>query len=324
MNILEIQKNFNTKKKCLDYIEKLRWKKFVTCTHCHSKNVIRLKNQQGRFHCYDCDSTFSVLSDTIFEHTRLPLPKWFTIIALMLNAKRGISAMEIKRNVGITYKTAWYSAMRVRCGMIDNCNILENIVEMDETYVGGKPRKKYRPGDKYTNISRVTQKRGRGTKKTPIVGIVERNGNVVLKVVEKLTSKNLMQMLRENVKTDKSIVVTDEFPSYKSFNDLVQHYTVDHSKKQWVKGMMHTNTIEGFWSIVKNSIKGNYIVLSKKYLPFYMVQAQYTYNFRNFKGNIFEKFLKEALQHDKPMEYYKPLKPVKSIVYSKCKMGGKK
>jgi len=324
MNIIEIQKTFSTDKKCLDYLEKLRWSKSVTCTKCQSKDVIRLKSQQGRFHCYDCKTTFSVISDTIFEHTRLPLPKWFVIIGLMLNAKRGISANHIMRDVGLSYKTAWYAAMRVRCGMIDNCNILENIVEMDETYVGGKPRKKYAEGDEYTTISRVTDKRGRGTKKTPIVGIVERNGNIVLKVVQKLTAKNLLTMLKENVQTDNSIVVTDEFKSYIGFDKIVQHYTINHSKKEWVKGAMHTNTIEGFWSIVKGSIKGNYIVLSKKYLPFYLVQAQYVFNYRNYKGNIFEKYLKEALQHDNPMEYYKPLKPVNRIVYSKCKTGGGK
>lgn len=286
MTIIEIHKKFNTNKKCLDYLEKLRWPKFVTCPKCHSKHVIRLKSQQGRFHCYSCKTTFSVITDTIFEHTRLSLPKWFVIIGLMLNAKKGIAAKQIMRDVGLTYKTAWYSAMRVRCGMIDNCNILENIVEMDEAYVGGKPRKKYKNADNNTNISKVTNKRGRGTKKTPIVGIVERNGNIVLKVIQKLNSQNLLSMLRENVKTDNAIVVTDEFRSYRSFDEIVQHYTVDHSKKQWVRGAMHVNTIEGFWNIVKNSIKGNYVVLSKKYLPFYLVQAQYVFNFRNYKGNI--------------------------------------
>ena len=324
MDIIEIQKNFKTKKKCLDYLEKLRWPKVVTCTKCNSKDIIRLKTQQGRFHCYDCTTTFSVITDTIFEHTRLTLPKWFVIIGLMLNAKRGIAAKHIMRDVGLTYKTAWYAAMRVRCGMIDHCNILENIVEMDEAYVGGKPRKKYKGAENEANISTVTNKRGRGTKKTPVVGIVERNGKIVLKVVEKLTSKNLLLMLKENVKTDNSIVVTDEFKSYRNFDEIVQHYTINHGKKEWVRGALHLNTIEGFWSIVKGSIKGNYVALSKKYLPFYLVQAQYVFNYRNYKGNIFEKYLKEALQHENPMEYYKPTKPVRSIVYGKCKTGGGK
>ncbi len=263
-----------------------------------------------------------MLTDTIFEYSGLALSKWFVVIGLMLNTKTGISAKEIQRNVGITYKTAWYSAMRVRCAMIDHCNIeLENVVEMDEAYIGGKPRKKYSKNPNDPNLSKVTSKRGRGTKKTPVVGIVERGDKIVLKVVEKLTSRNLMSMLREYVNLDKSIVVTDEFKSYKSFDDIIQHYTIHHSKKQWVKGMMHTNTIEGFWGIVKNSIKGNSVAVSKKYLPFYLVQAQYIYNHRKYKGNLFEKFLKQALKTDKSdfMEHYKPVKEAKKIVYNKCK-----
>ena len=322
MDLITIQKKYNTDRKCRLYLEKLRWGKAVICTKCDSSNIVKIKKQVGRYHCNACKTTFSVLSDTIFEYSGLPLPKWFVLIGLMLNTKTGISAKEIQRNVGLTYKTAWYSAMRVRCAMIDNCNIeLENIVEMDEAYIGGKPRKRYSKNSNDPNLSKVTAKRGRGTKKTPVVGIVERGDKIVLRVIEKLTSRNLVSMLKDYVKIDNSIVVTDEFKSYKKFDDIVQHYTVDHSKKQWVKGIMHTNTIEGFWSIVKNSIKGNYIAISKKYLPFYLVQSQYIYNHRNYTGNLFEKFLKQAVKTDKTdfMEQYKPVKEVKKLVYKQCK-----
>jgi transposase-like protein len=320
MTISEIYKKFNSKQKCVEYMEQLRWPSGAICPKCGSKNVVKLKREIGRYHCNQksCKTTFSILTDTIFEKTHLSLTKWFEIISLMLSAKRGISAKQIKRTVGMTYKTAWYACMRVRCGMIDFDHMeLENIVEMDEAYIGGKPRHHYKTKENEPNLSKVETKRGRGTKKTPIVGIVERNGEVVVKVVEKLTSRNLLTMLKENVKTDKAIVVTDEFKSYKSFDDVVQHYTIDHSKKEYVKGMLHTNTIEGFWSIVKNSIRGNYIALSKKYLPFYLVQAQYIYNNRNNSGDLFARYLKEALIHDNPMENYKPIKPVKEIVYKK-------
>lgn len=318
MTLTEIHRKFNTKLKCLDYLEKLRWGKAVTCPKCDSDNVIDLKSQAGRYHCNNCKTTFSVLTDTIFEYTGLELPKWFLIIGLMLNAKKGISAKEIMRDIGLTYKTAWYCAMRVRCGMIDIDNIeLEGITEMDETYLGGKPRKRYSQDPSDPNISKVYYKRGRGTLKTPVVGIVERHGKIILKVVEKLTTRNLLAMLKENVKTDKSIVVTDEFKSYKGFNEVIQHYTIYHSKKEYVKGMMHTNTIEGFWSIIKNSIRGNYIAISKKYLPLYLVHAQYVYNYRNYSGNLFEKYIKQALKIDKSdyMLNYKPVKDVKKLVY---------
>jgi transposase-like protein len=318
MTISEIYKKFDSKQKSVEYLAGLRWPKGVICPKCDSKNVVILKKQVGRYHCNKCKTSFSVLTDTIFERSHLPLTKWFEIITLMLSAKRGIAAKQIKRDVRLTYKTAWYACMRVRCGMIDFDHMdLENIVEMDETYIGGKPRHRYKPQPNEPNLSVITEKRGRGTKKTPIVGIVERKGEVVIKVMEKLTSRNLLTMLKENVKTDKAIVVIDEFSSYKSFDDVVQHYTIDHSKKEYVKGAMHTNTIEGFWSIVKNCIRGNYIALSKKYLPFYLVQAQYIYNARNYEGDLFVRFLKEALVHDNPMENYKPIKQVKDIVYKK-------
>lgn len=324
MTITEISKKYNTDDKCREYLQKLRWGKVVKCTKCDSENIVDLKNDKGRFHCNHCKTTFSVLSGTIFEDSGLSLSKWFLVVGLMTNTKTGISAKEIQRNVGLTYKTAWYCCMRIRCAMIDNCHIeLENIVEMDETYVGGKPRyRKQAPSSNTPSIGAESfeNKRGRGTKKTPVVGIVERGDKIILKVIEKLTSKNLISMLKEYVKLDNSIVVTDEFRSYKSFDEIVQHYTVYHAKKQYVKGVMHTNTIEGFWSIVKNSIKGNYIAISKKYLPFYLVQSQYIYNNRNFKGNLFEKFLQQAVVTDKDlyMENYKPIREVKKLVYKQC------
>lgn len=323
MNIIEVTRKYNTKAKCVDYLEKLRWQKSVQCPKCGNSHILKNKKQLGRYYCYGCKTTFSILTDTIFENSRLPLPKWFTIIALTLNAKTGMSAKEIRRNVGITYKTAWYAAMRVRCAMIDHCNIeLENIVEMDESYMGGKPKRRIpqnQPSVAKSNIITEVPKRGRGTNKTPVVGIVERKGKIVLKVIEKLTSRNLLAMLKETVNLDKSIVVTDEFRSYKKFDEVIQHYTIYHSKKQYVKGIMHTNTIEGFWNIVKLSIR-SHVAVSKKYLPFYLISSQYIYNHRSYSGNLFEKFLKKALQHDKPMEHYKPLRNVKEIVYPKCKV----
>ena len=319
MNLIQIQRKYNTKQKCLDYLVKLRWGKTVSCTFCDSDNVTPLKNEAGRFHCNKCKKNFSVLTGTIFEDSRLPMTKWFMVIGLITNAKKGMSAKEIRRNIGLTYKTAWYSAMRIRCGMVNNCKVLQNLVEMDEAYIGGKPRQSYTARDNEPNLSQVTNKRGRGTNKVPIVGIVERDGDIVLKVIEKLTSKNLLAMLKENVKTTNAVVITDEYKSYKKFDEIVEHLTVNHSKKQYVKGVAHTNTLEGFFSILKNSIKGNYIAISKKYLPFYLVHAGYIYNHRNFTGNLFEVCLQDMVTHKKPMEHYKPVKPVNEIVYKQCK-----
>ena len=330
MNIVSITKKFGTLSKCYHYLEKIRWGRKPVCPYCNSKRTVQLKKEPFRHHCYECHKSFSVTVGTIFEDSRLPLNKWFLVAGLMANAKQGISAKEIQRNVGTTYKTAWYSAMRIRCCMIDYCNIeLSNIVEMDEAYVGGKPRyrqNKCKIKDQTIAASGVetTQpKRGRGTCKTPIVAIVERRGKVVVKVVEKVNSTLFISMLKQFVKTDESTLMTDDFKSYVKTEEIMEHFSVKHSIKEYVRGAVHTNTVEGFFSIVKNSIRGNHRKISKKYLPFYMVSSQYMYNNRK-DNNLFEKLIKDAIKIDVSdyMQDYKPVKPVKELTYPKCKKEG--
>lgn len=311
LTISEISNKFNTPKKCIAYLESLRWPDGKVISPFSGKETVTKRKNSNFYHCNISNKDFSVLHGTIFDRSRFPLPKWFQMIALVLNAKRGISAKQLQRNVGCTYKTAWYAAMRIRCAMIDDCIELENIIEMDEAYVGGKKRK---VSANHPSISKVETKRGRGTDKTPIVGIVERNGQVVLKVVDRLNSATMLSMLKDNVNIENAILMTDSFKSYKSFDDLVQHLTINHSKG-YSKGIVHVNTIEGFWAIVKNSIKGNYVAISKKYLPFYLVQAQYIYNRRNAKYDLMKEFLQRSIAEQKCLINYKPKGAVKSIVY---------
>lgn len=311
LNISNISSKFNTPKKCIAYMESLRWPDGKVVSPFSGKESVTKRKNSNLYHCNVSNKDFSVLHGTIFDSSRFPLPKWFQMIALVLNAKKGIAAKELQRNLGCSYKTAWYAAMRIRCAMIDDCIELENIIEMDEAYVGGKRRK---VSANHPSISKVETKRGRGTDKTPIVGIVERNGNVVLKVVDRLTSSTMMQILKDNVNINNAILMTDDFKSYKSFDEMVQHLTINHSKG-YSKGIVHVNTIEGFWSIVKNSIKGNYVAISKKYLPFYLVQAQYIYNRRDAGHDLLKEFIQRALSEPKCLIYYKPKKAVKSIVY---------
>jgi transposase-like protein len=329
MNFFDLNKKYNTTTKCAKYLEKLRWNNKPVCTFCGSSKATLRKNNKPipEYHCNTCNKDFTVKHETIFENTQLPLEKWFLIIQMMLNAKMGLSAKEVERSTGISYKAAWYSMMRIRCAMIDTCNIeLDHVVEMDEAYLGGKPRHRTQgQTDKsvpsLATVATEQVKRGRGTKKTPVVGIVERNGKIVLKVIERLNFKNMFSLLQENVKTDTAILMTDENPTYFKFDEFVEHFHIKHKEKQYVKGSIHTNTIEGFWSLLKESIKGNQRAISKKYLPFYLVSSQYVYNYRNYSGNLFDKFMKEALATDKSKFYnnYKPVKEVKKLVYKKCK-----
>lgn len=341
MNLIEVTKNFNTQNKCIKHLEKVRWGSKPVCVHCRSKNVSPRKNRKHYYHCNKCKRDFTVLYGTIFESSKLPLPEWFAVITLMLNARKGISAMNIMRDVGITYKTAWYTAMRVRCAMLDQPTMLEGIVEMDEAYIGGKPRKRNIPDhfanlgyvetddwkkDKWRYDKRVFNRAGNGKNKVKVVGIVERGkdkGRVALKVQDRLSGADMLRMLKRYVNINDATVMTDDFKAYKAFDKVLHHYTVNHSNKEYVrhlesiKDSIHTNTIEGVWSIIKNGIRGQYHVLSKKYLPFYLAEAAYKYNRRSKseKNKAFTETIDNAVTDKKPVVNYKPKGDVRKIVY---------
>jgi transposase-like protein len=317
MNLSQLHSKFGTQNKCIAYLEKLRWGKHPYCVHCGSVNV-KKRHEVIRWHCNDCKKEFSALVGTIFEDTRLPLPKFFEIIFLMNNAKMGISAAEISRAVGVKYHTAWYACHRVRCAMIDNELRLEGIVEFDEAYMGGKKRNRSKVSDNNPSLADVAVKRGRGTHKVPVVGAVEKKGRVYVKIIEKLTSRNLLAMLKQVVKTNESVVFTDGFKSYKSFDDTVEHITIKHSDG-FGKGIKTINTIEGFWSIIKNGIRGSYRAISKKYLPFYLAEFSYKYNNRNIQEDSFIKLLATAVKDEKCFLNYKPKGDIKEIVYGRRK-----
>jgi transposase-like protein len=340
MNLIELQEKYNTHQKCLATLEKVRWHGTPVCPHCEGTSItpraLKKKSRRGRkrkypekirktplYHCNSCNKDFTVLMGTIFEGSKMPLQKWFMLISLMLNARKGISAMQISRDLNITYKTAWYSSMRVRCAMLDQADMLEGIIEADEVYIGGKPRKRYIMGaDNKATLSSLTTKRGRGTKKIPVVGFVEREGQkrVVTKIQDNLTSKDLLKMLKRYVKTDSAILMTDEYKGYRGFDKVVQHLTVNHSKKEYVKGIINTNTIEGFWSIIKNGIRGQYHVLSRKYLPFYLAEFSYKYNRRNDSGKeTFNETISDAVNDEKPFINYKPKAYPKFLAYKRRK-----
>jgi transposase-like protein len=209
--------------------------------------------------------------------------------------------------------------MRIRIGMLMPETMLNGMIEMDESYFGGKARKgNKRIPDNDPSLSTNTVKRGRGTNKISVVGMVERKGNVKTKVIEKLTKRNLLAMLKSSAKKENSILITDGFKSYIELGKHIDRLVINHSK-EYSRGIVHVNTIEGFWSYIKNAIKGSYKAVSKKYLPLYLVEFEWHYNNRNYRGNEFEKFLVNALHQDKELEYYKAksTNEVKKIVYGK-------
>lgn len=286
MNIVSIYRQFPTEDTCIDHLEHVRWHGTPTCPYCKSTSATPTPKEH-RYHCNNCNTAFSVTVRTIFHHTHLPLQKWFLAISLILNAKKGISARQLGRDLEVNKNTAWYLAMRIRKAMVESeqRELLQGIVEMDETYIGGKPRK----GDG------KIRKRGRGTTKTPVVGMVERGGHVKAKAVKnkKLNSKTLSSLVRANVDTKNAVLITDEYKGYIGIARFMPHQTVDH-QVWYVDGHIHTNTIEGFWALLKRGIVGQYHKVSVKYLNKYIDEFCYRYNNRD-QIDLFDLTISRAL-----------------------------
>lgn len=219
MNLLTIFVRFPDQEACIEHLEKVRWGDCPRCSNCGSISVARKADtgRVGRWNCHDCKSSFNVLAGTIFEKTRLPLQKWFLAIGLIVNAKKSLSSLQLARDLDMNQKSAWYMQQRVRAAMsTKEINLLQGIVEADETYVGGKPRKKNNRDDD------TPSKRGRGTKKIPVIGAIERGGRVVARVADDLTGKGLLRFLRETIDPAGSLLITDELAAYNSAGKMFQ------------------------------------------------------------------------------------------------------
>ena len=195
---------------------------------------------------------------------------------------------------------------------------LNGIIEMDEAFLGGKKRKEFKLPYNEPSLATVDLERGKGTNKVSVAGMVTRKGNVKTKVIEKINKRNLLAMLKHYASNENSILVTDAAQVYKDLEGYIDHLVVNHSK-QFSRGIVHIGTIDGFWGYVKNGIRGSYKAISKKYLPFYLIEFEWKYNHKTFRGNQFEAFLKNALSHEKELEYWKAksTQRVKEVAYGK-------
>jgi transposase-like protein len=282
MNIIQIYKQFPTHEDCIAHLESVRWPGGARCPYCKSDRVSALPSEH-RHHCNACNTSFSVTVGTIFHNTKLDLQKWFLAISLILNAKKGISSRQLSRDLEVNKNTAWYMAMRIRKAMTEQRELLQGVVEMDETYVGGKVRKgSDNPG-----------KRGRGTGKVPVVGMIERGGNVKAKPVKNVSQKTLASLVRGGVKTDNATMITDEFSGYFTFPLFVKHQTINHSVC-YADGDVHTNNIEAFWAILKRGIVGQFHKVSAHHLHEYVDEFCYRYNHRH-NPNVFALTISRAV-----------------------------
>jgi len=300
MTFLELMKKFPTEKKIVEHFLTIRYPDGVTCNHCGSTKIYPRSESIKIFSCNGCLNAFSPFKDTIFEKSSTDLRKWFYAIHLFLNGKKGISGMQLQREIGVTYKTAWRMLQQIRkaMGNAEHKEFFDTIVEIDETYVGGKPRKK---GKRDDDDDFTPPKRGRGTKKTPVVGVVDRiNKQVFAKVAQpnnkgqKLTAKQLIEILKTvSSQENNNTIMTDEFAGYNSLtrNNFV-HLRVDHSKA-FSDGDIHTNGVESFWAILKRAVYGIYHHVSVKYLQRYVDEFCFRWNNRDL--DMFSMVLKQSV-----------------------------
>lgn len=264
LTISQFNERFPDDDACLSEIFQNRNEGVKACPKCGVVGFHYYKVKKRKcYECKDCGNQLHPLAGTIFHKSATPLKLWFYAIFLFSKSKNGISAMELQRQLGVTYKTAWRMAKQIRL-LFENDEFLTGEVEMDETYIGGKRRM----AQKFDN-------------KTPVVGAVERKGEIVVKATQDASSTTLQRLLREHVQIGTTLY-TDEWRGYTRAKRLGYiHNTVNHSKGEYVDGLSHTNTIEGFWSQLKRSLHGTYHFVSPKYLQSYLNEFAYRYNHRS-------------------------------------------
>jgi transposase-like protein len=280
MSVSQWEKSFPDEASCDAYLIANRWPEGVVCPRCGSARCYALKTMENKWECPDCREggayRFSHLVGTIFENTNVDLRQWFRVIHLMLTSKKGVSARQVHRYMGFgSYKTAWYMCHRIRTALVDKeFRKLMGIVEVDETFIGGE--------DKNRHLDKKKNRKGGTGDKFIVVGAIERKGNVVARVVDNVKAETLETFVAQTVATEVSLIATDDHQSYMDLKRYgYNHGVIKHSQKKYVVGAIHTNTIEGFWSILKRSIIGVHHNVSRKYLPLYVAERSFVYNNRN-------------------------------------------
>ncbi len=323
MNLIEISNRFPTELDCIIYAEQVRFGKKAKCAYCNSP-LLSNRRVDYRHKCLSCNKSTSVTVNTHLHNTRIELKTWFYAISVLTDAKKGMSALQLQRNINVSYPTAFSMYHKLRSLMMqENKGVdeLEGIVEMDETFIGGKPRKfnnpcfepkrrkdldkqivKYKKegfdfSPKESSKAKCAEnvKRGRGTTNIPVVGIVERDGNVVAEVMETLTYSNLKNMVEKYVNEDDSLLITDNYKGYNSMKKIIDHIKIDHKEMYSYRGV-NSNSIESFWAIIERGIMGQYHSVSPKMLPNYVAEFVYRYNNRKDTAAMFDELLKSLLQ----------------------------
>ena len=276
--VKDFDERFPNDDACLEWLKNYLWPDGIYCPNCQRVTKHHKLSNRPCYNCDYCNHQVYPTAGTIFHKSATSLRTWFEVIHRMASTRCGISAKQIQREFGVTYKTAWRMFKQVRSMLGENIPMLFGEVEADETYIGG-----VRHG-----------KRGRGAEgKVAVVGIVQRQGKVMATAVPNVKRSTLVPFITKNVSSD-AVIYTDEFPSYDHIIRCgFKHRRIEHSAKVYVSGQIHTNNIENFWSLVKRGISGVYHAVSPKYLQSYLNEYAFRYNHRNDETSIFELFLSQ-------------------------------
>jgi len=291
MRMIDIHKQFTTEDKCLDYIEKMRWPNGVCCVHCGVLNVSKItrekkgKNQRTRiYQCLEkeCGKQFSATSGTIFNDTHLPLTKWFLAIAFICEAKKGMSALQVQRHLGVNYRTAWHLCHRIREAMKEG-GLLTGVVEADETYLTPKKPRKGRPYVKKD-------------KRDVVLGMIERGGKLRLVPIADAKIEIIEPVLDKHISPDATLQ-TDGHPTYAIISErkwVGRHQVIDHSRS-YAQGDTHTQHIENAFSLLKRGVYGTFHKVSIKHLGRYCNEFSYRFNRRGEQLQMFDGTLRNLV-----------------------------
>ena len=307
MNLSEIAKQFSDEAEAWKHIEALRWPDGPICPHCGAVgNAYFIEPKQGTrttkkgtttyrrlWKCAACRQPFSVLVGTIFEDSKIPLSRWILAFHLMCAGKNGVSAHELHRQLGITYKSAWHMAHRIRLAMERPplSDRLSGTVEADETYIGGKAKNMHKK-------DREKKIQGRGTVgKEIVIGLRKRDGDLYFFRAEDVQSGTLARFIEENISQDVDVICTDDLAAYEKAVGGLNHKTVNHSEGVYVNGEIHTNTVESAFSLLKRGIVGTWHKISAKHLPAYLDEMTFRFNRRN-RSDLFVDTLRYMVTAD--------------------------